>query len=122
MQITTFCMVALATLMSFASGTPLGDISHEKCLKVSTNERLHEPNCRPVEYSVDICSGKCNSWYIPVYAQPPIQICSACSASGSVLKDIELECVENGVAVKKMKTVIVGFTECKCQIVNCKRR
>ena len=122
MQDITFYIIALATLMSSTGGSPLGDTSQEQCYKVTTEQKLHEPNCEVVMYQVDACSGKCNSWYIPRFQGSPIQICRACIASGSVIKEIDLKCLENGVEVKKSKMVVVGFTKCECVQVNCKGR
>ena len=90
----------------------VNDLQKETCLTVPYNETVTAKGCKPITKLNRICTGRCNSFFIPG-SDSDFQTCASCVPSSVREEEVILKCPKkkNGV-VKKTRQVILA---CKCR-------
>ena len=89
-----------------------GDMKAETCRTESFNQTVSSKGCRPIVIESRLCTGRCNSFFVPS-SDADFQSCSSCFPSDFTVKTIILDCPmrKRGYKIKQVHVI----KNCKCQ-------
>ena len=88
------------------------ELQKETCFTIPYNETVTSKGCKPTTRLNRICTGRCNSFFVPG-SDSDFQSCASCIPTSVREEDVILKCPkeESGVIKKKIRVILA----CKCR-------